>query len=300
MSLALEEQRKRAEETLTLLAAARASVEELEAARDQALSEADRRAALLATANTALSDEEAASAEAQRKVALLNEQVAALRTQLGNLQDVLNEAEASDEAQQVQIEALGSRLNTALAQVAAEQRRRAALEQAEAERLAAEAERLAAENLDLASYRSEFFGKLRQVLGDREGVRIEGDRFVFSSEVLFDVGEAQMSAEGQRQIAGVAEILLDVAGDIPEGIDWILRVDGHTDNQPVRGGRWEDNWQLSQARALSVVRFMQDDLGFPPDRLVAAGFGEFQPLEPGDSAQARAVNRRIELKLTEK
>ncbi|MBV7410420.1 peptidoglycan -binding protein [Maritimibacter sp. DP1N21-5] len=300
MSLALEEQRKRAEETLTLLAAARASQEDLEAARDAALTEAERRAALLTTANEALSGEEAASAEAQRKVALLNEQVAALRTQLGNLQDVLDESEQKDEAAQVQIEALGSRLNTALAQVAAEQRRRAALEQAEAERLAAEAERLAAENLDLASYRSEFFGKLRQVLGDREGVRIEGDRFVFSSEVLFDVGAAEMSEEGQQQIAGVANILLDVAGDIPEGIDWILRVDGHTDSQPVRGGRWDDNWQLSQARALSVVRFMQDDLGFPPERLVAAGFGEFQPLMPGDSPEALAANRRIELKLTEK
>jgi chemotaxis protein MotB len=315
MAMALEAQRKRAEDTLTLLAAARTSQEELAAARDQALSEADRQAALLATANNALEQEEAQSAEAQRRVALLNEQLQALRTQLGNLEATLGEAEAREAEAQVQIESLGSRLNTALAQVAAEQRalaqneeilaeeqrRRAELEAAEAERLRREAERLSAEAQELETYRSEFFGKLRRILGDREGVRIEGDRFVFSSEVLFPVGEADLSAAGRDQIARVSAILMDVASEIPDEIDWILRVDGHTDNQPFRGNaEYADNWELSQARALSVVRFMQDDLGFPPDRLVAAGFGEYQPIAEGDSDEALAANRRIELKLTEK
>ena len=170
-----------------------------------------------------------------------------------------------------------------------------------AERLRAEAERLAADVADLATYRSEFFGTLRRVLGDREGVRIVGDRFVFSSEVLFESASATLSGEGQAQIARVVGILAEVSGQIPDAIDWIIRVDGHTDNVPLAGtGEFADNWELSQGRALSVVKFMTDELGFPPERLAATGFGEYRPVNPENSSAARAQNRRIELKLTER
>ena len=141
---------------------------------------------------------------------------------------------------------------------------------------------------------------MRSVLEGRDEIQIVGDRFVFSSEVLFSLGSANLSAGGQEQIAGVAAILADVAQDIPDGVDWIIRVDGHTDNTPITGGRFADNWELSQARALSVVRFMTQGLGFPPERLAATGFGEFRPVNLEDSAAARAENRRIELKLTER
>jgi chemotaxis protein MotB len=287
MTLALEEQRKRAEETLTLLAAA-----ETEAAK--AVEGQTNRDAILAAAQKALTEEQAKSLEAQRKVALLNEQIGALRAQLAQLQGILDDSAARDEAAQVQLDSLGTQLNAALAQVAAEQRRRAELE-------AAEAARLAAENADLARYRSEFFAKLSTLLDGRQGVRVVGDRFIFSSEVLFQPGAAELAPEGQAQIAGVVEILNEIRGSIPPEIDWIIRVDGHTDNQPLSGfGEFRDNWELSQARALSVVRYMQDVLGFPPDRLAATGFGEYRPVAPGDDDASRALNRRIELKLTER
>jgi chemotaxis protein MotB len=287
MTLALEEQRKRAEETLTLLAAART-----EAALN-AVSGQDR-ATLLATAEAALTAEQEKSLEAQRSVALLNEQIAALRAELGSLQGLLDASAAKDVDAKVQLEALGTQLNSALAQVASEQRRRAELEEAERKRLEAEAQ-------DLEKFRSEFFGELRKVLAGREGVRIVGDRFVFSSEVLFKPGSADLAPEGQAQIAGVVATLNEVVGDIPAGIDWIIRVDGHTDAIPLSGnGAFRDNWELSQARALSVVRYMQDSLGFPPERLAATGFGEYQPVVTGTTPEALAQNRRIELKLTER
>ena len=132
-------------------------------------------------------------------------------------------------------------------------------------------------------------------------MQVVGDRFVFSSEVLFEPGSADLLPEGMIQIARIADTLRDVAAQIPPQIDWILRVDGHTDNLPLSGGgAFADNWALSQARALSVVRYMQDDLGFPPERMAATGFGEYRPVAPGDSPGARALNRRIELKLTER
>ena len=294
MTLALEEQRRRAEETLTLLAAANARAGE-------ELSEAERQKALLDTANEELAKEKAASAEAARKVALLNEQIVALRGQLGALQDLLDASDARDAEAKVQIEALGTRLNSALAQVAAEQKRRAELEEAERLRLEAEAEALKEETKELARYRSEFFARLSQVLAGREGVRVVGDRFVFSSEVLFRPASADLAPEGRSQIAGVVATLREVATEIPPEVDWIIRVDGHTDNVPLTGtGRYRDNWELSQARALSVVRFMQDQLGFPPDRLAATGFGEYHPVAEGNSPEALAQNRRIELKLTER
>ncbi len=287
MTLALEEQRKKAEETLTLLAAANTK-----AARS--LTEGDQKSTLLAAAQAALTAEQAKSLESARKTEVLNQQIAALRVQLGELQGLLDASAAVDSSNKVQIEALGSQLNAALAQVASEQKKRAELE-------AAERVRLEAENADLAKFRSEFFGQLSQLLAGREGVRVVGDRFVFSSEVLFNPGSADLAPEGQAQIADVVQILDQVVDKIPPGIDWIIRVDGHTDNVPLSGaGAFKDNWQLSQARALSVVRYMQDQLGFPPQRLAATGFGEYQPVAAGDSPQARAQNRRIELKLTER
>ncbi len=334
MTLALEAQRKEAEDTLTLLAAAQAARAELERqfgelnnedlqaqlqaaldAQTQAETDAnaqrtlaEQRAALLDVARETLSAEQAISAKAQREAALLNQQIAALRGQLGSLQALLDDYEERNAAADIQIQTLGQDLNAALARAASEERRRRLLEEAERQRLEAEAEALAGQNQeltaqaeDLQRYRSEFFGRLRDVLGDQEGVRIEGDRFVFSSEVLFDTGSAELSAEGRQEVAKVAAILRTVAAEIPEGLNWVIRVDGHTDNVPLAGsGRYRDNWELSQGRALSVVRYMVDALGIPPNRLAANGFGEFQPVNPADTPDARAQNRRIELKLTER
>jgi chemotaxis protein MotB len=220
---------------------------------------------LLAVAREAISAEKTISAKAQREAALLNQQIAALRGQLGSLQALLDDFKDRNAASEVQIQTLGQDLNAALARAASEERRRRLLEEAERLRLEAEAKSLAGENqeltaqaADLERYRSEFFGRLRDVLGNQEGVRIEGDRFVFSSEVLFDTGSAVLSTEGRQEVAKVANILRSVAADIPSGLNWVIRVDGHTDNVPLSGGgRYRDNWELSQGRALSVVRYMK-------------------------------------------
>lgn len=224
-----------------------------------------------------------------------------MRSQLGSLQALLDDYKERDSAAQVQLQNLGQDLNAALARAASEERKRRLLEEAERARLEAEAEELKAQAQDLERYRSEFFGRLRELLGDQEGVQVVGDRFVFSSEVLFPQGSADLSIEGQIEIAKVAQILRRIAGEIPPEIDWVIRVDGHTDNVPLSGlGQFADNWELSQARALAVVRNMVNDLGIPPDRLSANGFGEYQPVNSADTDEARAQNRRIELKLTEK
>ena len=276
------------------LAAALAAKLAAENVTAEQMSERERQETLLATARRQLEEEEAVSDRAQLQVEALNQQVATLRAELGSLQGLLDSAAAADEESQIRIDALGSQLNQALARAAAEEKRRAELEAAEAERLRSEVE-------DLADYRSEFFGTLRQVLGDREGVQIVGDRFVFSSEVLFESASATLAPAGRSSIGQVAEILSDVSDQIPNSIDWIIRVDGHTDNVPLSGtGEFRDNWELSQARALSVVRFLTEGLGFPPDRLAATGFGEYRPVNPTDTPDARAQNRRIELKLTER
>jgi chemotaxis protein MotB len=294
MTLALEAERRKAEETLTLLAAAEAAREELEGTSETALTEAQRRAAELAQANILLAEQREVSAEGQRQVALLNQQTASLRAQLDELQGLLDASEVKDAAAQVQIERLGQNLNAALARVAVEERRRAELDAAERERLAAEA-------LDLQRYRSEFFGRMREILGEREGVQVVGDRFVFPSEVLFAPGSATLNAEGRVQVSRVASVIREIADDIPEGIDWVLRVDGHTDRTPVSAtSPFDDNWELSQARALSVVRYMIEAEGLPADRLAATGFGEHRPIDSGGSPEAFARNRRIELKFTER
>lgn len=258
------------------------------------LTAAEQRQVLLRAAQGQLETETQASQEAQRQTELLNQQVAALRAQLGGLQNLLDAAAEKDATKDVQLQNLGSNLNTALARVLAEERRSRLLEEEKRKLLEVEAQ-------DLAKYRSEFFGRLRDVLGSQEGVRIEGDRFVFSSEVLFPPGGADLSSAGQGEIAKIADILRSIAGDIPPEINWVIRVDGHTDNVPVSGqGEFADNWELSQARALSVVKYMANFLGIPPDRLAANGFGQYQPVNTADTAQARAQNRRIELKFTEK
>lgn len=219
-----------------------------------------------------LDEERQISARALSQVELLNQQIAALRRQIAALEDALDASESKDRESQAKIADLGRRLNVALAQRVQE----------------------------LNRYRSDFFGRLREILSDRENIRIVGDRFVFQSEVLFPSGSDQLNVEGQQEMAKLASALQDLAREIPEDINWVLRVDGHTDNVPLSGtGRFADNWELSSARATSVVKYLIGR-GVPANRLVAAGFGEFQPIEEGNSTEARATNRRIELKLTER
>ncbi|MFO1140724.1 MAG: peptidoglycan -binding protein [Paracoccus sp. (in: a-proteobacteria)] len=300
-TLELEAARKKSEETLTLLAAAEAAKKDLGAQNRMQVDEATKQAALLALAEQKLSEQQALSVEDQRRVTALNLQVAQLNNQLGSLRAVLDAASDERAAVDLRVEDLGEKLNLALLRAAEEERKRRALE--EEARAKAEEERSKAETeaRDLARYRSEFFGRLSQILAGREGVQVVGDRFVFSSEVLFPAGEAQLSPEGKTQIARVTDMLKQIAAEIPPEIDWIIRVDGHTDSQPLSGqGRYRDNWELSQARALAVVRYMVDDLGFPSNRLVPAGFADTRPVAAGDSPEAMARNRRIELKLTER
>lgn len=219
-----------------------------------------------------LENERQVSARAMSQIELLNQQIAALRSQIAAIEGALQASEAKDDASQAKIADLGRRLNVALAQRVQE----------------------------LNRYRSDFFGRLREILSDRENIRIVGDRFVFQSEVLFPSGGSDLNPEGQTEMAKLATALLDLAKEIPAEINWVLRVDGHTDDVQLSGiGRFRDNWELSSARATSVVKFLISK-GVPADRLVAAGFGEYQPIAPGESQEARAQNRRIELKLTEK
>ena len=218
-----------------------------------------------------LSREKDLSAEARAQVALLNQQLSAVRQQLVRLNAALEAAEAKDEEQEAVIADLGKRLNVALAQKVEE----------------------------LSRYRSEFFGRLREVLGDRRDIHVAGDRFVFQSEVLFASGSAEIGINGQQQLAQLARTLLEIAKSIPPEISWVLRVDGHTDVIPISTPRFPSNWELSTARAVSVVKFLVDQ-GIPPARLTAAGFGEFQPLDSRDDEIGHRRNRRIELKLTER
>jgi chemotaxis protein MotB len=209
--------------------------------------------------------------EALAKVEILNQQLAALRLQLAALQEALDASEAKDKESQVKIADLGQRLNVALAKKVQE----------------------------LARYRSDFFGKLREVLGARADFQVVGDRFVFPADVLFDSGSADLKPEAMPQIDKLADALKQLEMQIPLDIAWVLRIDGHTDIKPITNPTFPSNWELSSARAISVVRYLIDQ-GIPPNRLVAAGFGEFQPLDPGDSDDSLRKNRRIELKLTER
>lgn len=219
-----------------------------------------------------LDEQKQLSQRATNQVELLNQQIAALRTQIAALETALNASEDRDKQSNTKIADLGKRLNVALAQRVQE----------------------------LNRYRSDFFGRLREILADRENIRIVGDRFVFQSEVLFPSGAAEINDAGKGEMLKLAEAIIELAKEIPPEIDWVLRVDGHTDNRAISGnGKYADNWELSSGRATAVVKYLIAN-GVPANRLVAAGFGEFQPLEPGDTDEARAKNRRIELKLTEK
>ena len=265
------------------------------------LNSAEQKAALLAMAQAELQEAKAISTEAQRKMALLSQEVRELRAQISGLQATLGDYKRRDVDNNVKITNLGSELNVALAQVAAESKRNLVLEAAEKQRLKEEKARLEAEAKTLERYRSEFFGSLRGLLEDIDGVSIIGDRFAFSSEVLFASGRAELTAAGRKEISKVANILKDVTEEIPQNIDWVLQVDGHTDDQPILpGSKFQNNWELSQARALSVVLYLMTSEQMPPRRLSANGFGEYQPINPANSRVARAQNRRIELKLTER
>ena len=268
---------------------------------ERKLNSAEQKAALLAMAQAELQEAKAISTEAQRKMALLSQEVRELRAQISGHLATLGDYKRRDVDNNVKITNLGSELNVALAQVAAESKRNLALEAAEKQRLKEEKARLEAEAKTLERYRSEFFGSLRGLLEDIDGVSIVGDRFVFSSEVLFASGRAELTAAGRKEISKVANILKDVTEEIPQNIDWVLQVDGHTDDQPILpGSKFQNNWELSQARALSVVLYLMTSEQMPPRRLSANGFGEYQPINPANSRVARAQNRRIELKLTER
>ena len=296
----LQSTQSRLEEVLPLREALARAISE-QTTLEEKLTDAEKEAALLATAQGELSKAEAISTEAQRQMALLSAEVGELRAQIGGLQSILDDARRRDKDNNVKITNLGRDLNMALAQAASEATKNLALETVEKQRLAEEAARLAIEAKSLGQYKSEFFGRMRGSLEGIEGVQIVGDRFVFSSEVLFPSGGADLSDGGQRDIAEVSKILQNIADQMPSGIDWILQVDGHTDDQAVLpGSEWGSNWELSQARALSIVLFLANEQGMEPSRLSANGFGEFQPLNPEDTPAARAQNRRIELKLTER
>ena len=211
------------------------------------------------------------SETARARVALLNQQIKALRAQISKIAQTLEVSERIAEQQKVKIASLGSRLNAALASKVQE----------------------------LSRYRSEFFGRLRDVLGNQPGIQIVGDRFVFQSEVLFSKGSEQLGTAGRAQIQQLAGTLRAITAKIPENIDWILRVDGHTDQVPIRTLRFPSNWELSTARAISVVKFLIEQ-GIPAANLAATGFGEFQPIDPRDNEKAYRRNRRIELKLTQR
>ena len=221
-----------------------------------------------ATANSALEKEKQLSAQAASQVDILNQQIAALRRQLAAIEDALAASETKDKDAQARIADLGSRLNVALAQKVQE----------------------------LARYRSDFFGRLRQILGERPGVRIVGDRFVFQSEVLFDSGQAAVNPAGHAELDQLAAALIQLEREIPPDIPWVMRVDGHTDTKPIHSVLFPSNWELSAARAIAVVEYLAGK-GVDPHRLVAAGFGEYSPLE---NASDDSKNRRIELKLTER
>lgn len=246
------------------LAAALAMVEAAQVTERQAR---DR----TADAQSGLAEERRISSTAQRQVALLNHQIAQLRIQLASIQQALEISESTLTDQNIQIADLGSRLNVALANKVEE----------------------------LSRYQSEFFGRLGEILAGRSDVSIEGDRFVIQSGVLFETGAATLGEEGGRQIADLAGLLLEISSEIPTEVNWILRIDGHTDKRPINTFEFKSNWQLSAARAITVAQGLID-AGLPPERVMAAGFGEFHPIDRQENDDAYRRNRRIELKLTER
>lgn len=217
-----------------------------------------------------LKDKADLSDEATAQIALLNQQLSALRQQIAALEEALQASESKDAESKSQIADLGKRLNLALAQRVQ----------------------------DLSRYRSDFFGKLRQILEGRADVRVVGDRFVFQSEVLFGAGEATISTEGQAELAKLAGAINELVTQIPSDVNWVLRIDGHTDKRPINTPEFPSNWELSAARAIAVAKYLITQ-GVPANRLVPAGFGEYAPIDTADTEDAYRKNRRIEFKLTE-
>lgn len=270
--LALERSNRRAQEEKasnlrTTLLGTEAERDKLKEQAGVAASGDDRQGEL----DKQLVAERATNARAASQIDLLNEQIGAMRRQLAALEDALAASESRDRESQARIADLGSRLNVALAQKVQE----------------------------LARYRSDFFGRLRQILGNRSDIRVVGDRFVLQSEVLFPVGSASLKPEAAPELDRIATAILDLSKQIPSDIPWVLRVDGHTDARPIASSQFPSNWSLSAARAIAVVQYMAGR-GIPPQRLLAAAFGEFQPIEAGTSEDVYSRNRRIELKLTER
>ncbi|MFG1418858.1 peptidoglycan -binding protein [Xanthobacter sp. V0B-10] len=260
----------------TELAAVRASLEATKAERDGLRGQLS---AVPAAPDGSREQSLARDLDAQKDVAtralsqidLLNQQIAALRRQMAALEEALNATEQKDKESQSRIADLGRRLNVALAQRVQE----------------------------LTRFRSEFFGRLKDILGNRPDIRVVGDRFVFQSEVFFDPGSATLKPEAQAELDKLASAILDLEKEIPTDIDWALRIDGHTDNRPIATSQFPSNWELSAARAIAVVQYLVGK-GVSPQHLIAAGFGEFQPIDTGTTDEARARNRRIELKLTDR
>lgn len=230
--------------------------------------DAEKRAGTL---GAALDAEKQTIARAVAQIELLNQQIAALRRQLAAVEEALSASESREKEGQTRIADLGARLNIALAQRVQE----------------------------LARYRSDFFGRLRQILGERPDIRIVGDRFVLQSEVLFEPGQANLRSGAADELDRIAAAVLDLAPKIPPDIPWVLRVDGHTDARPIARSPFPSNWVLSASRAIAVVQYLVQK-GVPPQNLLAAGFGEFQPLDLGQTEEAYTRNRRIEMKLTER
>jgi chemotaxis protein MotB len=271
--LALERAVKGDSQSTILALQATLDASEREKLRLQGLADASRggletAGGAASEARRALDSERQVSARALAQVDILNQQISALRRQLAAIEEALVTSERRDRESQSRIADLGSRLNVALAQKVQE----------------------------LARYRSDFFGRLREILGQRPGIRIVGDRFVFESEVLFETGQASLNPQGRAELEKLASAIADLEREIPPEIGWVLRVDGHTDKRPIVG---RSNWDLSASRAIAVVQYLVSR-GVSPQRLVAAGFGEFQPIDTGETEEAYRRNRRIELKLTER
>lgn len=262
----VEEELARSEERAGALEAERAG---LEARLEEMLAAASAARIRLLETEGQLEEERGISEAARAQAALLNRQVADLRARLASINAALEQAEREAEEREIQIAELGSRLNAALATRVNE----------------------------LSRYRSEFFGRLREVLGERQDVRIVGDRFVFQSEVLFESASAEIGPEGQAEIRDLSRVLVEVAGQIPADVPWVLQVEGHTDSQPIATNRFPSNWELSLARANAVAGLLRAN-GVPPGRLSAAGFAEFQPIARGEDPDSHRRNRRIEIKLT--
>ena len=307
-TLSLEEERKRAIENLKLISSSEKAMVLLEEnnlklsnENNEIKSELIDLSELLEVREVSLNNlrSQLLNSENQNKISLdkvkkLNQETLSLAAQLNDLKNLLTQYEIKDKETVAQVENLGSQLNSALTQVLVEQKKNAALE---AERI----KKLEEEANELQNYRSEFFGNLRKILGKNKGIEIVGDRFVFPSEILFDVGSDELQSKGLIELSQMAKVIRKIVIEIPKEIDWILRVDGHTDKTKfLNGGKFKDNWELSQARALSVVKYFILVENLPAKRFAATGFGEFQPIDTSESEIALARNRRIEIKLTER